>query len=93
MTVTYQVAGGGHLDIDFFLTDPQNHPLYQLSKKDTGTYSFTADKEFVSWRSRVSKADRMRFQREVHLLLLQRVLHRHSQDHLLQRARRHVRRG
>ncbi|KAL7006646.1 p24 complex component [Cystobasidiomycetes sp. EMM_F5] len=42
MTVTYQVASGGDLDLDFWITDPRNTPMYTLSKKDTGTYSFTA---------------------------------------------------
>ncbi|GAA5949731.1 hypothetical protein JCM3765_007666 [Sporobolomyces pararoseus] len=44
MTVTYQVAGGGHLDIDFTMTGPPNDKLMnQQHKKDTGTFSFTAD--------------------------------------------------
>jgi len=43
MTITYQVAGGGHLDIDFWVTNPRNEPMYQQTKKDTGTYSFTAN--------------------------------------------------
>ncbi|GAA6002611.1 hypothetical protein JCM10207_007593 [Rhodosporidiobolus poonsookiae] len=43
MTVTYQVAGGGHLDIDFTLTDPRGRVMSDQKKKDTGTYSFTAD--------------------------------------------------
>jgi hypothetical protein len=47
MTVTYQVGGGGHLDVDFWLTDPNNMELYSQRKKDTGTYSFTAEKESV----------------------------------------------
>lgn len=42
MTVTFQVAAGGELDLDFWLTDPRNTPMYSLSKSDTGTYSFTA---------------------------------------------------
>ncbi|KAH8929792.1 supernatant protein factor, C-terminal domain-containing protein [Atractiella rhizophila] len=47
MTVTYQVAGGGHLDINFWVKDPGPRPkvLFQQEKKDTGTYSFTADKD------------------------------------------------
>ncbi|TIB01391.1 hypothetical protein E3P89_01599 [Wallemia ichthyophaga] len=44
MTVTYQVSSGGNLDIDFALSDP-NIPLYTNLGKDTGTYSFTADKD------------------------------------------------
>jgi len=43
MTVTYQVAGGGHLDIDFWLNNPRGNKLYESMRKDTGTYSFTAD--------------------------------------------------
>ena len=42
MTLTYQVGGGGHLDIDATLTDPNNEKLFELLKKDTGTYSLTA---------------------------------------------------
>jgi hypothetical protein len=51
MTVTYQVAGGGHLDIDFWVTNPRNEPMYQQSKKDTGTYAFTADVEWAALHS------------------------------------------
>ncbi|GAA5888731.1 hypothetical protein JCM6882_002830 [Rhodosporidiobolus microsporus] len=43
MTVTYQVAGGGHLDVDFYLTGPNNRVMNEQRKKDTGTYSFTAE--------------------------------------------------
>ncbi|UZJ52425.1 hypothetical protein CBS101457_001745 [Exobasidium rhododendri] len=42
MTLTYQVGGGGHLDIDATLTDPNHEKLFELLKKDTGTYSLTA---------------------------------------------------
>ena len=42
MTLTYQVGGGGHLDIDTYLTDPGKKRLFELYRKDTGTYSFTA---------------------------------------------------
>lgn len=42
MTLTYQVGGGGHLDVDVYLLDPNNDKLFQLLKKDTGTYSLTA---------------------------------------------------
>jgi hypothetical protein len=45
MTVTYQVGGGGHLDVDFTLTDPSNMKLFSQHKKDTGTFSFTAEKK------------------------------------------------
>ncbi|BGP44407.1 p24 complex component [Rhodotorula kratochvilovae] len=43
MTVTYQVAGGGHLDVDFSLTGPGGRLLNEQRKKDTGTHSFTAE--------------------------------------------------
>ena len=42
MTLTYQVGGGGHLDIDVVLYDPKSRPLFKQDRKDTGTYSFTA---------------------------------------------------
>ncbi|KAG0149762.1 hypothetical protein CROQUDRAFT_653334 [Cronartium quercuum f. sp. fusiforme G11] len=42
MTVTFQVAGGGHLDIDFWLTAPGGKTLWSVEKRDTGTFSFTA---------------------------------------------------
>lgn len=42
MTLTYQVGGGGHLDIDTVLYDPHSRPLFKQERKDTGTYSFTA---------------------------------------------------
>lgn len=64
MSVTFQVAGGGHLDIDFWVrrverltpligqvTDPRLAPMYTLTRKDTGTYSFTAEIEYVDARS------------------------------------------
>lgn len=44
MTVTYQVSSGGNLDIDFALSDPSDL-LYTNNGKDTGTYSFIADKD------------------------------------------------
>ncbi|TIA88390.1 hypothetical protein E3P99_02622 [Wallemia hederae] len=39
-----QVSSGGNLDIDFALSDP-DVPIYTNMGKDTGTYSFTADKD------------------------------------------------
>ncbi|KAL1741587.1 emp24/gp25L/p24 family/GOLD-domain-containing protein [Schizophyllum fasciatum] len=45
MTVTYQVGGGGHLDIDFWLTDPSGEVLAKQLKQSTGTASFTAKKD------------------------------------------------
>ncbi|KIM29619.1 hypothetical protein M408DRAFT_328836 [Serendipita vermifera MAFF 305830] len=45
MTVTYQVGGGGHLDIDFWLSDPMNMALAKHYKQSTGTASITAKKD------------------------------------------------
>jgi len=45
MTVTYQVGGGGHLDIDFWLTDPDNLAIAKHIKENTGTASITAEKD------------------------------------------------
>ncbi|EPQ26506.1 uncharacterized protein PFL1_05828 [Pseudozyma flocculosa PF-1] len=45
MTLTYQVGGGGHLDIDVILTDPKLRALFEQKRKDTGTYSFTASED------------------------------------------------
>ncbi|KAL8286305.1 hypothetical protein RQP46_004793 [Phenoliferia psychrophenolica] len=43
MTVTYQVAGGGHLDIDFWMKGPGDKMMTDQKKRDTGTHSFTAE--------------------------------------------------
>ena len=43
MTLTYQVSGGGHLDIDTRVKDPDGQLLFQQLRKDTGTYDFVAD--------------------------------------------------
>ncbi|KAF9055001.1 supernatant protein factor, C-terminal domain-containing protein [Hymenopellis radicata] len=45
MTVTYQVGGGGHLDIDFWLLDPTSTVLGKQVKQSTGTLSVTALKD------------------------------------------------
>ncbi|CAE6527090.1 unnamed protein product [Rhizoctonia solani] len=45
MTVTYQVGGGGHLDIDFWLSDPINIALHKRLKESEGTASITAEKD------------------------------------------------
>ncbi|KAH8118348.1 supernatant protein factor C-terminal domain-containing protein [Phellopilus nigrolimitatus] len=45
MTVTYQVGGGGHLDIDFWLADPENLALGKHIKQSTGSVSMTAEKD------------------------------------------------
>lgn len=45
MTVTYQVAGGGHLDIDFWMKGPGERIMNEQKKMDTGTYSFTAEQD------------------------------------------------
>lgn len=43
MTITFQVAGGGHLDIDFWLDDPSSKRLWSVEGRDTGTFRFTAN--------------------------------------------------
>ncbi|PVG03479.1 supernatant protein factor, C-terminal domain-containing protein [Serendipita vermifera] len=45
MTVTYQVGGGGHMDIDFWIRDPANAGLVKQYKQSTGTASITAKKD------------------------------------------------
>lgn len=45
MTVTYQVGGGGHLDIDFWLSDPINIALNKRLRESEGTASITAEKD------------------------------------------------
>ncbi|KAJ7499191.1 emp24/gp25L/p24 family/GOLD-domain-containing protein [Mycena latifolia] len=45
MTVTYQVGGGGHLDIDFWLSDPEARLLGKQIRQSTGTLSITAEKD------------------------------------------------
>ncbi|GBE79543.1 supernatant protein factor C-terminal domain-containing protein [Sparassis latifolia] len=45
MTVTYQVGGGGHLDIDFWLADPDSVALAKHLRQSTGTASITAEKD------------------------------------------------
>ncbi|KAF9076464.1 emp24/gp25L/p24 family/GOLD-domain-containing protein [Rhodocollybia butyracea] len=44
MTVTYQVGGGGHLDIDFWLADPDERLIGKQVKQSTGSLSITAEK-------------------------------------------------
>ncbi|KAF8528992.1 emp24/gp25L/p24 family/GOLD-domain-containing protein [Hysterangium stoloniferum] len=43
MTVTYQVGGGGNLDIDFWLADPNGLAIGKHLKQSTGTVSTTAE--------------------------------------------------
>jgi len=45
MTVTYQVGGGGHLDIDFWITDPDGGAIRKNIRFSTGTVSITATKD------------------------------------------------
>jgi len=45
MTVTYQVGEGGHLDIDFWLTDPEGTILTKHNRYSTGSTSITAEKD------------------------------------------------
>ncbi|TEB35355.1 hypothetical protein FA13DRAFT_1762536 [Coprinellus micaceus] len=42
MTVTYQVGEGGHLDIDFWLTDPSGKVLGKQIKQDTGSVAMVS---------------------------------------------------
>ncbi|WVR07301.1 hypothetical protein IAU60_004342 [Kwoniella sp. DSM 27419] len=46
MTVTYEVGGsigGGHLDIDFYVLDPQGKSIHSQHKKPQGSFSLSAD--------------------------------------------------
>ncbi|KAG6378512.1 COPII-coated vesicle protein [Boletus reticuloceps] len=45
MTVTYQVGEGGHLDIDFWLTDPEGTILTKHNRYSTGSTSITAEND------------------------------------------------
>ncbi|KAF9490517.1 supernatant protein factor, C-terminal domain-containing protein [Pleurotus eryngii] len=45
MTVTYQVGGGGHLDIDFWLADPSTKLLAKQIRQSTGSISITAERD------------------------------------------------
>ncbi|KAG8895294.1 p24 complex component, partial [Tulasnella sp. 403] len=45
MTVTYQVGGGGNLDVDFLMTDPLGGNIAKHTKETTGTVAITADKD------------------------------------------------
>ncbi|OWZ60417.1 COPII-coated vesicle protein [Cryptococcus neoformans] len=45
MTVTYEVGGGGHLDIDFYVTDPQGKVIHTKNKQPQGSWSITASTE------------------------------------------------
>ncbi|KIK08531.1 hypothetical protein K443DRAFT_672548 [Laccaria amethystina LaAM-08-1] len=45
MTVTYQVGEGGHLDIDFWLSDPSGTVLGKQIRQSTGSISITAEKD------------------------------------------------
>ncbi|KAF5331542.1 hypothetical protein D9611_007646 [Ephemerocybe angulata] len=45
MTVTYQVGEGGHLDIDFWLTDPAGKVLGKHIRQSTGDLAVTADND------------------------------------------------
>ncbi|KAG9317259.1 COPII-coated vesicle protein [Chiua virens] len=45
MTVTYQVGEGGHLDVDFWLADPEGNVLSRHLRHTTGSTSITAEKD------------------------------------------------
>ncbi|CAO1618281.1 unnamed protein product [Jaminaea pallidilutea] len=42
LTLTYQVGGGGHLDVDVWLDDPNGTRLFEQRRHDTGSYSLVA---------------------------------------------------
>jgi hypothetical protein len=43
LDLTFQVAEGGHLDIDFRITSPLNKIIYSVNRQSTATYGFNAD--------------------------------------------------
>jgi len=43
MTVSYQVSGGGHLDVDFWLQDPAGTVLGKQIKQSTGQVAITVE--------------------------------------------------
>jgi len=45
MTVTYQIGGGGNLDIDFWLNDPRGKSIAKHNRQSTGSHSLTAAKD------------------------------------------------
>ncbi|CAG8604959.1 10265_t:CDS:2 [Funneliformis mosseae] len=45
MTITFQVGEGGHLDVDFWISDPSDRIIENGQKQTTGTYSITATKD------------------------------------------------
>ncbi|CAD6566911.1 MAG: p24 complex component [Tremellales sp. Tagirdzhanova-0007] len=48
MTVTYEVggsSGGGHLDVDFYVTEPHGETIYTNFKEPQGTFSLAADRD------------------------------------------------
>ncbi|KIR33627.1 COPII-coated vesicle protein [Cryptococcus deuterogattii MMRL2647] len=45
MTVTYEVGGGGHLDIDFYVTDPQGKVIHTKNKQPQGSWSISSSQE------------------------------------------------
>lgn len=45
MTVTYEVGGslgGGHLDIDFYVTEPGGSTIYSIHRKPQGSFDMEA---------------------------------------------------
>jgi hypothetical protein len=42
MTITYQVSGGGHLDINFILYNPDQSTIIKHDHQNTGSHSFKA---------------------------------------------------
>ncbi|KAL1925561.1 uncharacterized protein VTP21DRAFT_444 [Calcarisporiella thermophila] len=44
LMITFQVGEGGHLDIDFWITDPSDRFVQQRVRESTGTYSIIAER-------------------------------------------------
>ncbi|KIM67894.1 hypothetical protein SCLCIDRAFT_13962 [Scleroderma citrinum Foug A] len=45
MTITYQVGEGGHLDIDFWITGPEEESLGKHIRQSTGSATVVAEKD------------------------------------------------
>ncbi|WVQ77195.1 hypothetical protein IAR50_006878 [Cryptococcus sp. DSM 104548] len=44
MTVTYEVGGGGHLDVDFYVMDPNGNVINKQDRKPQGSFSIQVDR-------------------------------------------------
>lgn len=43
LDLSFQVADGGHLDIDFWVKSPDSRNIYSVNKQSTSTFGFNAD--------------------------------------------------